>query len=200
MVFKKMREYSHAEFVELVKSLSEEELLDLSANYGGYPVLFRMALDEELSHIPFIQTGAAVVVRDERGRILLQQRKDNGRWWLPGGCQDLGERLETTAVRELFEETGIKVEEKDLILINTLSGEKRKRNYPNGDIVYNNSSLYLIDVPLTDLDIKTNAESKRLEFFDIDNLPSEMHDDDEVEEYIRYTRGIGGFDKKHNKY
>lgn len=54
MKYKKMREYTHEEFVELVKSLSEEELLELSANYGGYPVLFRMALDKELSHIPFI--------------------------------------------------------------------------------------------------------------------------------------------------
>ena len=58
MEFKRMREYTHEEFVELVKSLSEEELLNLSANYGGYPVLFRMSLDERICHIPFIQTGA----------------------------------------------------------------------------------------------------------------------------------------------
>ena len=57
MAYKKMREYTHEEFVELVKSLNEEELLKLSANYGGYPVLFRMALDDRISHIPFIQTG-----------------------------------------------------------------------------------------------------------------------------------------------
>ena len=31
MSYKKMREYTHEEFVELVKSLSEEELLKLSA-------------------------------------------------------------------------------------------------------------------------------------------------------------------------
>ena len=50
MEFKNMREYSHNEFVELVKNLNEKELLELSANYGGYPVLFRMALDENKSH------------------------------------------------------------------------------------------------------------------------------------------------------
>ena len=55
MNFKKMREYTHEEFVKLVKGLNEEQLLQSSANYGEYPVLFRMALDEELSHIPFIQ-------------------------------------------------------------------------------------------------------------------------------------------------
>ena len=41
--YKKMREYSHEEFVKLVMSLSEEELLELSAQYDGYTVLFRKA-------------------------------------------------------------------------------------------------------------------------------------------------------------
>ncbi len=57
MKYKKMREYSHEEFVNLVMSLDEKELLELSRNYGGYPVLFRMALDDRINHIPFIQTG-----------------------------------------------------------------------------------------------------------------------------------------------
>ena len=40
MNFKKMREYSHEEFVELVQSLSEEELLELVNKFGGTPNLF----------------------------------------------------------------------------------------------------------------------------------------------------------------
>lgn len=188
MEFKKMREYTHEEFVNLVLSLSEEELLELSNNYGGYPVLFRMALDDRISHIPFIQTGSSIIVRNEKGEILLQQRSDNGRWGLPGGCQDLGENLRTTAVRELFEETGIKVNEEDLILIDTLSGEARKRSYPNGDIVYNNSSLYLVDVNSNDIDINIDSESIRVEFVDVNKLPEPLHDGDMVEEYIRYTK------------
>ena len=125
MEYKKMREYSHEEFVELVKSLSEEELLELSANYGGYPVLFRMALDERICHIPFIQTGAAIIIRNEKGQILLQERTDRDKWGLPGGCQDLGEDLRITAVREAYEETGIKLDPNEIKLIDTLSGESR---------------------------------------------------------------------------
>jgi len=107
MKYKNMREYSHDEFVELVLKLTEEELLEFSSNYGGYPVLFRMALDSRVSHIPFIQTGAAIIIRNELGQILLQERTDRNKWGLPGGCQDLGENLRETAVREIYEETGI---------------------------------------------------------------------------------------------
>jgi len=188
MKYKKMREYDHEEFVNLILGLNEEKLLELSANYGGYPVLFRMALDDRISHIPFIQTGASVIVRNEKGEILLQQRADNGKWGLPGGCQELGENLKTTAVRELYEETGIKIKEEDLTLIDTLSGEERRRIYPNGDIVYNNSSLYLVDVNSSEININIDSESIRLEFMDINNLPESMHDGDMVDEYMKYIK------------
>ena len=54
MEYKKMREYTHEEFVNIILSLNEKELLEFSARYGGYPVLFRMALDDRITHIPFI--------------------------------------------------------------------------------------------------------------------------------------------------
>lgn len=187
MNFKKMRDYTHEEFVELVKSLSDEELLDLSANYGGYPVLFRMALDERINHIPFIQTGAAIIIRNEKGQILLQERTDRDKWGLPGGCQDLGEDLRVTAVREAFEETGIKLEPDKIILIDTLSGESRKNSYPNGDIVYNNTSLYLADVSLNDVSkLKGDSETKRLRFFNTDEVPNNLMDADLIKSYINY--------------
>lgn len=188
MKYKKMRDYTHEEFVNLVLNLDEKELLELSSKYGGYPVLFRMALDDRISHIPFIQTGSSIVVRNELGQILLQQRADNGKWGLPGGCQDLGENLKTTAVRELYEETGIKVNEEDITLIDTLSGKSRKRMYPNGDIVYNNTSLYLVDVNSKDIHINIDSESIKLEFFDINKLPESMHDGDLIDEYIKYLK------------
>ena len=185
--YKKMREYTHEEFVNLVLSLNEEELLELSANYGGYPVLFRMALDDRISHIPFIQTGAAIIIRNEEGKILLQERTDRNKWGLPGGCQDLGEDLRNTAVREAYEETGIKLDPKEIILIDTLSGEKRKNSYPNGDIVYNNTSLYLADVFMSDTNnLKGDTETKRLKFFAINEVPENLMDSDLIDAYQQY--------------
>ena len=187
MEYKRMREYTHEEFVKLVLSLNEEQLLDLSANYGGYPVLFRMALDDRISHIPFIQTGAAIIIRNEEGEILLQERTDNGKWGLPGGCQDLGEDLRDTAVRDAYEETGLKINPNDIVLIDTISGASRKRSYPNGDIVYNNTSLYLANVKKEEsINLRGDSETKRLKFFNIDDIPDEFHDLDLIDAYKKY--------------
>lgn len=187
MEYKKMREYTHEEFVNLIMNLNEEQLLELSSQYGGYPVLFRMALDERISHIPFIQTGAAIIIRNENGQILLQERTDRNKWGLPGGCQDLGEDLRFTAVREAYEETGIKLDPYEIKLIDTLSGESRKNSYPNGDIVYNNTSLYLADVSMEDAsNLKGDSETKRLQFFNPDEVPENLMDADLIKSYLKY--------------
>lgn len=187
MEYKKMREYTHEEFVNLIMNLNEEQLLELSSQYGGYPVLFRMALDERISHIPFIQTGAAIIIRNDNGQILLQERTDRNKWGLPGGCQDLGEDLRFTAVREAYEETGIKLDPYEIKLIDTLSGESRKNSYPNGDIVYNNTSLYLADVSMEDAsNLKGDSETKRLQFFNPDEVPENLMDADLIKSYLKY--------------
>lgn len=187
MDFKKMREYTHEEIVNLILSLDEQQLLELSAKYGGYPVLFRMALDDRISHIPFIQPGAAIIIRNENGQILLQERTDRDKWGLPGGCQDLGEDLRVTAVREAFEETGIKLDPNEIELIDTLSGKSRKNSYPNGDIVYNNTSLYLADVSMEDAsNLKGDSETKRLRFFNPEEVPENLMDEDLIKSYMNH--------------
>lgn len=188
MEYKKMREYTHEEFVNLIMSLDEEQLLELSSQYGGYPVLFRMALDERINHIPFIQTGAAIIIRNENGQILLQERTDRNKWGLPGGCQDLGEDLRFTAIREAYEETGIKLDPYNIELIDTLSGESRKNSYPNGDVVYNNTSLYLANVSMEDAsNLKGDSETKRLQFFNPDEVPENLMDADLIKSYLNYA-------------
>ncbi|GAA4205690.1 NUDIX hydrolase [Microbispora amethystogenes] len=54
--------------------------------------------------------GVSAVVSDEKGRILMQRRADNGLWALPGGGMDMTESVPQTAVREVKEETGYDIE------------------------------------------------------------------------------------------
>lgn len=187
MEYQNMRKYSHDEFINIISNMNENELTEFSQNYGGYPVFFRMALDTKVKHIPFIQTGSAIIIRNEKKEILLQERTDRNKWGLPGGCQELGEKLEQTAIREVFEETGIKLDINNLIFIDILSGNTRKNNYPNGDIVYNNTVLYLIDVSEKEiLEMRGNSETKRLKFFNINELPNNLNDEDLIEAYYKY--------------
>lgn len=62
-------------------------------------------------------TGTSVVPVLPDGRIVLVQRRDNGRWSLPGGIIDWGEDIPTSVRRELAEETGL-----NLVNINRLIG------------------------------------------------------------------------------
>lgn len=90
-----------------------------------------------------LQDGAAAIIVNDKGQILLQSRADNDRWGLPGGCQELGERFEDTVIREVKEETNLDVSEENLELIAIVSGNSRRNEYPNGDVVINNTALYM---------------------------------------------------------
>ncbi len=54
---------------------------------------------------------SAIVWRDEpAGELLLMQRSDNGYWGLPGGYVEPGESVASAAAREVYEETGVRVD------------------------------------------------------------------------------------------
>jgi ADP-ribose pyrophosphatase YjhB (NUDIX family) len=58
--------------------------------------------------------GAAVVVRDDEGRVLMVRRAPGasraGYWSIPAGFVDYGEEVRAAAARELEEETGLVAE------------------------------------------------------------------------------------------
>jgi 8-oxo-dGTP diphosphatase len=53
--------------------------------------------------------AVAGVVVDDHGRVLVIQRRDNGRWEAPGGVLELDETFEGGVRREVVEETGVDV-------------------------------------------------------------------------------------------
>ena len=179
------RKINYDELKEMIKSMTPDEIIELS-NTIGYPVFTRMCMGELQHKFVLLQDGAAAVIVNNKGEILLQSRADRDLWGLPGGCQELGESFKNTIIREIKEETNLDVEEKNLELIDIVSGESRRNSYPNGDVVINNTAFYCIRQYSGEL--KWDEESKEMKFFDLDNLPENQNDPDLIEIYKEYEK------------
>ncbi len=175
------RNLSYEELIKIIEPLSADEIIELS-NIIGYPVFTRLCMGVLKHRFVLLQDGAAAIVVNDKGQILLQSRADRDKWGLPGGCQELGERFQDTIIREIKEETNLDVKEEDLELIDIVSGSTRRNDYPNGDVVINNTALYCVRNYSGEL--KWDNESKNMKFFDLDNLPENQNDPDLIEIYI----------------
>ena len=177
------RDISYEKLVSIMKDLTPDEIIELS-NIIGYPVFTRLCMGDLKHKFVLLQDGAAAIIVNDKGQILMQRRTDKDIWGLPGGCQELGETFENTVIREVKEETNLEVLEDDLKLISIVSGNIRRNSYPNGDVVINNTALYLINNYSGEL--SWNEESKDMKFFDIDNLPIKQNDPDLIQVYLNY--------------
>ncbi|WP_433290930.1 NUDIX hydrolase [Actinoplanes sp. CA-030573] len=86
------------------------------------------ALRAHIGHDLLLLPGVSAIVRDERGRVLFVRRGDNGRWSLPAGMVEPGEQPSEAVVREVWEETGVRVEIESMAGVAT-----HPVQYPNGD-------------------------------------------------------------------
>ena len=94
------RNLSYEELINIINELSPNEIIELS-NIIGYPVFTRLCMGVLKHKFVLLQDGAAAIIVNENGQILLQSRADRDRWGLPGGCQELGERFQDTVIREI---------------------------------------------------------------------------------------------------
>ena len=128
----------------------------------------------KVGHDRIITVGVGVyVIKD--GKVLLQKRKDNATWATHGGGIELGESAEQTAARELYEETGLVAE--SLELLGVFSGEATMHTYPNGDQIYAICVHYICRNFSGEINVDTD-EVLELKWFDINDLPLEIHPPD----------------------
>lgn len=104
---------------------------------------------------------------DDRGRVLLVQRKDNDLWCLPGGMMELGEQVRDAILREVKEETGLTVE------IVRLTGVY---SHPSDSLYIHRGPQYQLVIlvflgRILGGEFVENAETYGYRFFDVNDLP-----------------------------
>ncbi|MGW0731523.1 NUDIX domain-containing protein [Streptomyces sp. NPDC002851] len=116
--------------------------------------------------------AASAVVTDGQGRILLQRRRDNDLWALPGGGMDMGDSLPGTAVREVKEETGLDVEVTGLV--GTYTDPRHIIAYSDGEVRRQFNVCFTARVVGGELAISDESTELRfVEPAELDSLP--MH-------------------------
>lgn len=119
-----------------------------------------------------IRPGTCAAVFNERGEILLQKRSDNGFWSMPGGGVDPGESVEQGALREVWEETGLRVRMVRLVGVYSDPHNYMVTRYPDGNIVHNVSLCFVCERVSGTLQI--SHESTDIGYFPITALPEPM--------------------------
>ena len=115
------------------------------------------------------QPGYATVKTDVRaavvrgGKILLVQERSDGRWAMPGGWADVGERPSTMVVREVHEESGFSVIPRKLIGVYDANRQDPMAFYHAYKLVF------LCEI--TGGEARPSEETTAVDFFDFDALP-----------------------------
>ena len=116
-----------------------------------------------------IRPGVNAIIFNDSGEVLLERRSDNDFWGLPGGGVEIGESVEQTAVREAFEETGLKVTVKRLVGIYSDLKNHSVMSYPDGGAVHYISVVF--ECERRSGELRMSSESTELRYFPAESLP-----------------------------
>jgi len=109
-------------------------------------------------------TMGVSTVTTMNNQILLVQREDFPIWCLPGGMIEPGESLAQTAIRETFEETGIKIQ------LSRLVGVYSRPNWRFGG----NHEILFAAIHIGGSLKPQQGETEDVQYFEPDNLPKAL--------------------------
>lgn len=144
---------------------------------------------QDIGHAPLMVTACGVIIENDRGEILLQKRRDNGRWCILGGSMEIGEKFTEVVKREVYEEAGIEIDELELFGI--YSGEDRIITYINGDVCCVTSIVFKAKVYSGQIQNNTN-EALEHRFFSKENIPDNMNEFDKryIADWLKQLSGV----------
>lgn len=138
---------------------------------GAVPDAVREEVHALFEHEPWMRVSPAVgvdaAVFNARGEILLIQRRDNAHWAMPGGLSEIGMTYAETAVKELWEEAGMRGHAVRLL------GMFDARRW--GSRVKAHLINIVFHVACDDLTPRPGVEALDAQFFAQDALPQPLH-------------------------
>lgn len=140
---------------------------------GGKKRLQRSGItDNSVGSVTMSDEGrrVATIALKSGKSILMGKRRDNGKWTVPGGHVDPKETMHEGALRELLEETGIKVDKLD-----ELTDLHKKQDFEGKPLDVQAFYKEFTDRPATSMKEDPDSEVERWKWVDVtDGLPSDI--------------------------
>lgn len=176
-----------------VPSINDKELVEVTPEVEQWMTTRLKTIRRDYNHSPdspkanSIRPAAAVAVI-KNNCVLMICRQDNGKWSLPGGTLEYSESLPESAIREMAEETGLKVSIDDVVGIYT--DPQIKIAYSDGEVRREFTVVFLGSVSAP-AEVAINEESSDYEWVPVSNLETlDMAESQRkrVEDLVNYLR------------
>lgn len=144
-------------------------------------------LREKIGSAPVLSPAIRIVLLDPKGRVLLQKRRDFGKWGLPGGHPEEGESIAGCIRREVKEETGLTLGAFECFGYSS-DPKLEFTTYPNGHQVHS-FALLACSSDWKGTPLQSNDETLELRFFETGKLPDMLANERySVERFDEYKK------------
>ena len=151
--------YDKERYVEI-----QSIVFELMSQISNQPLPFIQDFFKEAVDYPTPKVDIRALVLNEKSQILLVQEGSDSKWALPGGWADIGFSPAEVAVKEVWEETGLRVKVDRLLAV----FDKKSHPHPHQAIY-----VYKLAFLCTYLEgnFKKSFDILDVGFFDVDRLP-----------------------------